>query len=177
MSSGVKSILDVPATAELLETLGVPVLGFRTDTVPLFYSAHGGPPVSARVESVEEATAVAAAHWRLGGGGLLLVRPPDESLDDVEPLIERALAEAEREGVRGQAVTPFVLAFLHRESGGRTGACRRRFPCVGDREQLACSLTAGSPRSRPSQATGQRDSSARRRPRPTITLPVMRSRR
>jgi pseudouridine-5'-phosphate glycosidase len=118
--SGVKSILDVPATAELLETLGVPVLGFRTDTVPLFYSAHGGPPVSARVESVEEAADVAAAHWSLGGGGLLLVRPPDESLDDVEPLIDRALAEAEREGVRGQAVTPFVLAFLHRESGGRT---------------------------------------------------------
>jgi pseudouridine-5'-phosphate glycosidase len=118
--SGVKSILDVPATAELLETLGVPVLGFRTDTVPLFYSAHGGPPVSARVESVEEAAAVAAAHWSLGGGGLLLVRPPDESLDDVEPLIERALADAQREGVRGQAVTPFVLAFLHRESGGRT---------------------------------------------------------
>ena len=55
VSSGVKSILDVPATAELLETLGVPVLGFRTDDLPLFYAAHGGPPVSARVESAEEA--------------------------------------------------------------------------------------------------------------------------
>jgi pseudouridylate synthase len=98
----------------------VPVLGFRTDTLPLFYSAHGGPPVSARVESAAEAAAVAQAHWQLGGGGLLLARPPDESLDDVEPLIEHALAAAEAEGVRGQAVTPFVLAFLHRESGGRT---------------------------------------------------------
>jgi pseudouridylate synthase len=123
--SGVKSLLDVPATAELLETLGVPVLGFRTDTVPLFYAAHGGPPVSARVESPAEAAAVARAHWQLGGGGLLLVRPPDESLDDVEPLIERALAAADAEGVRGQAVTPFVLAFLHRESGGRTLAANR----------------------------------------------------
>jgi len=119
-SSGVKSLLDVPATTEVLETLGVPVLGFGTDTVPLFYAALGGPPVSARVESAAEAAAVARAHWELGGGGLLLVRPPDESLDDVEPLIEQALAAAEREGVRGQAVTPFVLAFLHRESGGRT---------------------------------------------------------
>jgi pseudouridine-5'-phosphate glycosidase len=120
VSSGVKSLLDVPATSELLETLGVPVLGFRTDTVPLFYSAHGGPPVSARVESAAEAAAVARAHWQLGGGGLLLVRAPDESLDDVEPLIEQALAAASVEGVHGQAVTPFVLAFLHRESGGRT---------------------------------------------------------
>ena len=120
VSSGVKSLLDVPATSELLETLGVPVLGFRTDTVPLFYAAHGGPPVSARVESAAEAAAVARAHWELGGGGLLLVRPPDESLDDVEPLIESALAAAEIEGVHGQAVTPFVLTFLHRESDGRT---------------------------------------------------------
>jgi pseudouridine-5'-phosphate glycosidase len=120
VSSGVKSLLDVPATSELLETLGVPVLGFCTDTVPLFYSAHGGPPVSARVESAAEAAEIAQAHWRLGGAGLLLVRPPDESLDDVEPLIERALAAAEIGGVHGQAVTPFVLSFLHEESGGRT---------------------------------------------------------
>jgi pseudouridine-5'-phosphate glycosidase len=61
----------------------------------------------------------------MGGGGLLLGRPPDESLDDVEPLIEQALAEAGATGVRGQAVTPFVLAWLHRESGGRTLAANR----------------------------------------------------
>ena len=64
--------------------------------------------------------AIAAAHWALGGGGLLLGRPPDESLDDVEPLIEQALADAEAAGIRGGAVTPFVLAALHRESDGRT---------------------------------------------------------
>ena len=95
VSSGVKSLLDVPATAELLETLGVPVLGWRTDELPLFYAAHGGPPVSARVEDAAEAARIARAHWELGGGGLLLGRPPDESLDDVEPLIEQALAEAD----------------------------------------------------------------------------------
>ena len=120
VSAGVKSLLDVPATAELLESLGVPVLGFRVDSLPLFYAAAGGPPVSARVSSAEEAARLAEAHWRLGGAGLLLGRPPDEPLDDVEPLIEEALARAEAEGVHGQAVTPFVLAYLHRESGGRT---------------------------------------------------------
>jgi len=125
VSSGVKSLLDVPATAELLETLGVPVLGFGTDTLPLFYAAGGGPAVSARVETADEAAAVARAHWDMGRGGLLLGRPPDESLDDVEPLIEQALAEAGATGVRGQAVTPFVLAWLHRESGGRTLAANR----------------------------------------------------
>jgi pseudouridylate synthase len=125
VSSGVKSLLDVPATTELLETLGVPVVGYRTDDLPLFYAAHGGPPVSARVESAEEAAALARAHWELGGGGLLVGRPPDESLDDAEPLIERALTEAAAQGVRGQAVTPFVLSYLHRESGGRTLAANR----------------------------------------------------
>ncbi|HEV2591597.1 MAG TPA: pseudouridine-5'-phosphate glycosidase, partial [Gaiellaceae bacterium] len=125
ISSGVKSLLDVPATTELLETLGVPVLGYRTDDLPLFYTAHGGPPVSARVESAGEAARVAQAHWDLGGGGLLLGRPPDESLDDVEPLITAALEQAGREGVHGQAVTPFVLGWLHRESGGRTQRANR----------------------------------------------------
>ena len=120
VSSGVKSLLDVPATAELLETLGVPVLGWRTGELPLFYSAHGGPPVSARVDDAGEAGRIAQGHWALGGGGLLLGRPPDESLDDIEPLIEQALAEAAAGGVRGGAVTPFVLARLHAESDGRT---------------------------------------------------------
>jgi pseudouridylate synthase len=120
VSSGVKSLLDVPATAELLETSGVPVLGYRTDELPLFYAARGGPAVSARVDSAADAARIGRAHWELGGGGLLLGRPPDESLDDIEPLIDQALAAADAEGVHGQAVTPFVLAYLHRESGGRT---------------------------------------------------------
>ena len=72
----------------------MPVLGFRVDTLPLFYAAAGGPPVSARVESAQEAARVARAHWQLGGAGLLLGRPPDEPLDDVEPLIEQALRAA-----------------------------------------------------------------------------------
>jgi pseudouridine-5'-phosphate glycosidase len=121
VSSGVKSLLDVPATMELLETLGVPVLGWKTDELPLFYTARGGPPVSARVESADEVAQIAAGHWAgLESGGILVARPPDESLDDVEPLIEDALRAAAEEGVRGHLVTPFVLSFLHRRSDGRT---------------------------------------------------------
>jgi pseudouridylate synthase len=120
VSSGIKSLLDVAATLELLETLGVPVLGFRTDTVPLFYSAAGGPPAPARVEAADEAARIAQAHWELGGAGLLLARAPDNGLDDIEPLIEEALAEARRQGVTGQRVTPFVLSFLHERSDGKT---------------------------------------------------------
>ena len=122
--SGVKSLLDVPATAELLETLGIPVLGYGTSTLPLFYQAEGGPPVSARADTRGGGGGVARAHWALEGAALLLGRPPDESLD-AEPLIRQALAAAACEGVAGQAVTPFVLAYLHRESGGRTQAVNR----------------------------------------------------
>ena len=125
VASGAKSILDVPATAEVLETLGVPVLGWRTDELPLFYLADGGPSVSARVESAAEAAEVARLHWELGRGGLVLARPPDESLD-VEPLIEKGVAEAERRGVGGQALTPFLLSFLHERSGGRTVEVNKR---------------------------------------------------
>jgi pseudouridine-5'-phosphate glycosidase len=119
VSSGIKSLLDVPATAEVLETLGVPVLGYRTGELPLFYSAGGGPPVSARVESPEEAARTAAAHWELGGAAVLLARDPDDGLD-VEPLVEEALDQARAQQIHGQEVTPFVLSFLHERSGGRT---------------------------------------------------------
>jgi pseudouridine-5'-phosphate glycosidase len=120
VSSGAKSILDVAATAEVLETLGVPVLGWRTDEIPLFYRAGGGPPVSERIQSAEEAAQVAQFHWRLGRhSGIVLTRPPEESLD-VEPLIEEGLAEAGRRRIRGQALTPFVLSYLHEKSDGRT---------------------------------------------------------
>jgi pseudouridylate synthase len=124
VSSGIKSLLDVPATMELLETLSVPVLGLGTDTLPLFYTAEGGPPVPQRVESAEEAARVARAHWELGGAGLLLASPPPESLD-ATALIEEALAEATLQGVSGQAVTPFVLGRIHERSGGRTREVNR----------------------------------------------------
>ena len=140
VSSGAKSILDVEATAEALETLGIPTLGYRTDTLPRFYDAGGGPAVSARVDSAAGAAEVARAHWELGGAGVVVGNPPAESLDDVDDLIAAALDEATREGVHGQRVTPFVLAYLHRESGGRTLEANRRL--VADNAALAGEIAA-----------------------------------
>ena len=118
--SGAKSFLDVPATMEVLETLGVPVLGYRTDELPLFYTAEGGPPVPARVESPAEAAEIARTHWGLRRhSAVVLAQPPPESLD-VERLIDLALAAAAEQHVCGPALSPFVLAYLHDQSGGET---------------------------------------------------------
>ena len=90
--SGVKSLLDVPATLEALETLGVPVIGFRTDTVPLFYVAEGGPPAPIRADSAEEVARLARAHWALGRQPRSSSRRPPDPQVDVSELIEEALA-------------------------------------------------------------------------------------
>jgi pseudouridylate synthase len=140
VSSGVKSILDVSATAELLETLSVPVLGWRADELPLFYTARGGPPVSARVETAAVAASIAQAHWHELGrrSALLLGRAPAESLDDVEPLIAEALAAAARDRIAGQALTPYVLDYLHEHSDGRTLQANREL--VADNAGLAAEV-------------------------------------
>jgi pseudouridylate synthase len=120
VSSGAKSILDVPATSELLETLAVPVLGWQTQTLPLFYTAAGGPPVSAVVSTTAEAAMVARAHWAVNpAGGLILARPPAAGLD-MEELIDSAVREVSERGVTGQAVTPAVLALIEELSQGRS---------------------------------------------------------
>jgi pseudouridine-5'-phosphate glycosidase len=138
VSSGAKSILDVAATAELLETLGVPVLGWRTATLPLFYSAGGGPPVSAVVGSRAEAARIAGAHWLLNGpSGLLLARPPDPSAD-LEPVIAEAVSQVRRRGVTGQSVTPAVLALVHELSGGRSAEVNRQL--IADNAALAAEV-------------------------------------
>jgi pseudouridylate synthase len=121
VSAGAKALLDVPATAELLETLGVPVLGYRTQVLPLFYAAGAGPPTSARVESAEEAARVAHAHWQLGRhSALLLARAPEHPLAELAPLIDRAVGELEKAGLKGQDLTPALLARLNELSEGRT---------------------------------------------------------
>jgi pseudouridine-5'-phosphate glycosidase len=133
--SGVKSILDTAATAEALETLGVPVLGWGTDELPLFYKARGGPPVSARVTSAQQAAEIAQFHWRLGRHSAVVVaRPPSDEVD-VEPLVAEGVREAERRGVRGQDVTPFLLAYLHEASEGRTIGVNKRL--IADNAALA----------------------------------------
>lgn len=138
VSSGAKAILDVNATAELLETLSVPVLGWRTDTLPLFYRGEGGPPVAARLDTVGDAARVAATHWRLAdSSGLLLGRPPDPELD-IEPVLAEAVSRVQRAGITGQAVTPAVLTLVEELSGGRSVAVNQQL--IADNAALAAEV-------------------------------------
>ena len=122
--AGVKSILDVAATLERLETLNIAVLGYRTDRFPGFYLTDSGEPVPWRVDSVAEAAAVVRAREELGTADRAVVvanpLPPDQQLDP--PLHDRVLAEgliaAEAAGVHGKDVTPFLLDYLAEETSG-----------------------------------------------------------
>jgi pseudouridine-5'-phosphate glycosidase len=126
---GAKSILDHRLTAEYLETAGVPVLGYQTDRLPAFYVRATDIPVR-RVDDLQVAARAMRAHWQVNGGGtVLLVAPVAErdALDGsfVEETIGRALAEADRAGVTGNAVSPFLMRTVSRSSGGRTAAAGR----------------------------------------------------
>ncbi len=123
--AGAKSILDLRATVERLETLSVPVVGFRTDEFPAFYSARSGLPVSVTATSVKEIVSIERAHRSLGRReAILVVQPPPAEAalgsDEVEAALKKALVAAEAEGIAGPATTPFLLAALERETGGRT---------------------------------------------------------
>ena len=124
--AGVKSILDVGATLERLETLGVGVLGYRTHRFPGFYLADSGHDVGWRVESADEVAAMLAARERVGttGRGMVLANPiaAEEELDrDLhDRLLESGLAAAGREGIHGKDVTPYLLDWFHRESRGES---------------------------------------------------------
>ena len=136
--SGAKSILDVGATAELLETLAVPVLGWRTDTLPLFYTAHGGPAVPAVVTTAGETARIALAQWQLSpSSGLLLARPPADGVD-IEPLVAEAVRRVRRDGVNGQAVTPAALALVEELTEGRSVEVNRRL--IADNAALAAEV-------------------------------------
>jgi len=124
--AGVKSILDVAGTLETLETLSVPVLGYRTDAFPGFYLSDSGQPVPWRVESAVEAARVVVARARLGtdSAGAVLANPlpvdrqVERGLHD--RLVEEGLALLEREGVHGKDVTPRLLEYFHHHSGGES---------------------------------------------------------
>lgn len=125
VSAGVKSILDVPATLERLETLNVTVVGYGTDRFPGFYLADSGCDVPARVDAPEEVAAIMAARRALGATAALLVANPLPHHRQVDPdLHDRVLAEglarAEGAGVQGKDVTPFLLAHVHEASGGES---------------------------------------------------------
>jgi pseudouridine-5'-phosphate glycosidase len=128
--AGAKAILDLAKTREVLETAGVPVIGYQTDEFPAFYSRSSGIPVDAAVDSADQVAEIALAHWRCGGRGAVLLCVPVPAEAEVpasrlEPIINAALASAERQGVRGKAVTPFLLAEVAKVSGGETLAANR----------------------------------------------------
>jgi pseudouridine-5'-phosphate glycosidase len=143
--SGAKSLLDIPATLELLETRGVPVIGFGTDTFPLFYVTESSHVLADRADDADTVAAAAAAHWGFARRtGLLVVQPVAEEValppDETEFLVEETLAQAEAAGIAGPAVTPWVLARLHAATDGRSLVANRRL--LVDNAGLAADIAA-----------------------------------
>jgi pseudouridylate synthase len=128
--AGVKSILDVPATLERLESLSVTVVGYRTTTFPGFYVADSGSSLDWSVETPQQAAAILAARRQLAPGAVIVANPLplDEQLDPAlhDQVIAGALAAAAQAGVRGKDITPYVLDHLHRASEGATLAVNVR---------------------------------------------------
>jgi len=123
--AGAKAILDLPATHEVLETQGIPVIGFQTDEFPAFYSASSGLPVDQRVETPKEAAQIALKAWGAGlkSAVLLVVPPPAEAAmpaGSMEAVIKTALAEAVNQGIHGAATTPFLLSRVSALTGGES---------------------------------------------------------
>ncbi|QIN77313.1 pseudouridine-5-phosphate glycosidase [Rubrobacter marinus] len=142
--AGVKSILDVPATLEALETLGVPVAGFRTTRFPGFYLTNSGCPLDWSLESEEEAARAVRALGDLGTGGMLVANPLPEA-EQLDPVLhEKALRsglEGLREGgVRGKEVTPFLLSRFREETGGESLEVNKRI--ILNNARLAARIAA-----------------------------------
>jgi len=125
VSAGAKAILDLPRTVEMLETLGVPVFGVGTDEFPGFYRRSTGLPVDRRYDSIAELASAVRMHWSLGlGTGVLIANPIPTAEEMPSELYDRALhtalSEADAHGIRGRAVTPFLLDRIYAVTGGES---------------------------------------------------------
>ncbi len=121
--AGAKAILDLPATLEVLETSSVPVVGYQTRQFPAFYSVSSGLPVSARADQPEQIAQIALKHWGLGlQSAVLVVAPPPAELaldpQVVQQAIDKALHAAKAANLRGQGITPFLLAEVSKQTKG-----------------------------------------------------------
>ncbi len=129
ISAGAKAILDLPRTLEVLETLGVLVLGFGTSEFPAFYTRRSGLPLEHRCDHADEVAAILAARWALGQGGVLVANPIPEDAElpvgDIHGAIDQALASAHVRGIGGKALTPFLLAELAQVTGGASVRANR----------------------------------------------------
>lgn len=125
VSAGVKSILDIGLTLEVLETLGVPVVTFGADEFPSFYSRSSGHRAPLRADTVDELAAMMRAKWRLGLAGAVCIANPVPEADEIPAaeigvLIEQALVECDERGIHGKDITPFLLGRIVELSGGRS---------------------------------------------------------
>jgi pseudouridine-5'-phosphate glycosidase len=123
--AGIKSVLDIGRTLEYLETHGVPVVGFRSSTLPAFYTRSSGLPVDYRVDSAADAAAAMKIKWDLGlDGGLVIAVPIPEAhalaSDEIDGVIDEAIAAMRREGITGKETTPYLLARIAERTGGRS---------------------------------------------------------
>ena len=123
--AGAKAILDLPKTLEYLETLGVPVIGYRTEEFPAFYSRSSGLAVDVRVEAPDEAAEAAERHWRMGGLTAVLVCVPvpgefEIPVTEITVATDEAMARSASHHVRGKALTPFLLSEMEKLTGGKT---------------------------------------------------------
>jgi pseudouridine-5'-phosphate glycosidase len=123
--AGAKAILDLPATLEYLETMGIPVLGYQTDEFPAFYSVSSGLPVSQRVDTPELIAEIARFHFGLGLKSAILVAvPPPASAaipsEEIESMIQSAVHQAHEEGILGAATTPYLLERMSMMTSGRS---------------------------------------------------------
>jgi pseudouridine-5'-phosphate glycosidase len=123
--AGAKAILDLPATLEYLETMGVPVVGYKTDEFPAFYSRESGLPVSVRLDSPREIADFAKTHWKLGMRSAVLVTNPIPEADaipksEMEPIIAKASSEAMANHIHGQKLTPFLLSRISELTEGKS---------------------------------------------------------
>jgi pseudouridine-5'-phosphate glycosidase len=129
VSAGAKAILDLPRTLEVLETLGVLVIGYRTDEFPAFYTRSSGLRLEHRSDTVEEIARVLAARWALDQGGVLIANPiPEEAalpVAQIESAISEAVVRASNDGISGKALTPFLLSELARTTGGASVRANR----------------------------------------------------
>jgi pseudouridine-5'-phosphate glycosidase len=141
--AGAKALLDLPKTLEYLETRGVPVIGYRTDEFPAFWSRSSGLRAPLRCDSADEVARVLRTKWELGlEGGAVICNPVDEADEipagEMDGFIAEAVAEAERQGVRGKAVTPHILARIVELTGGRS--LRTNIALVRSNARLAAEI-------------------------------------
>jgi pseudouridine-5'-phosphate glycosidase len=146
--AGAKSILDLPATMEYLETMGVPVLGYKTDKFPAFFSRDSGLKVSVKVESPEEAAAFARAHWELGMRSAVLVCQPLSEQDEIprseiDPVEETASKEAIAQKIGGQELTPFLLKRVNELTSGKS--MRANLTLLLNNARLAAQIAKSMP--------------------------------